>query len=422
VRFPGVLASVGAAGFLAACAMHSAMAPSEPPARASFDAGLIAKGGELAALGNCNVCHTAPGGKAYAGGRALHTPFGTMYGTNITPDPETGIGRWSYAAFARAMREGVDREGRHLYPAFPYEYFTRLTDDDVRAIYAFVMTREPVRAENRPHELPFPFNLRGLIGAWKALYFRPGVFQPDPQKSAQANRGAYLVEGLAHCSACHTPRDSLGGEKKRLLFSGGEAEGWHGPALNAANPAPVPWTAEQLYTYLRTGLDELHAIAAGPMEPVVRNLAAVSEQEVRAIAAYFVALAGAPAPERQKRTEQALSQAKHDRAAQSTGATLYAGACGVCHDQGRQASSGGGLHLALATAVTVPTSKNLIRITLEGIVPRDGESGRSMPGFAAALTDAQVKELVHYIRARFGGGASPWRDVDEELKKARQGK
>jgi mono/diheme cytochrome c family protein len=420
VRVPGVLAGLGAAGFLAACAMHSALTPSEPPLRASFDERVIAKGAQLAAMGNCNVCHTVPGGKAYAGGRPLHTPFGTMYGTNITPDPETGIGRWSYAAFARAMREGVDREGRHLYPAFPYEYFTRLTDDDVSAIYAFVMTREPVRAENRPHELSFPFNLRSLIGAWKALYFEPGVFQPDPQKSAQANRGAYLVEGLAHCSACHTPRNFLGGEKKRLLFSGGEAEGWHGPALNAANPAPVPWTTQQLYTYLRTGLDELHAIAAGPMEPVVRNLAEVPEQEVRAIAAYFVALAGAPAPGRQKKAEEALSHAKRDRTALSTGAPLYAGACGVCHDQGRQASSGGGLHLALATAVTVPSSKNLIRITLEGIAPRGAAPGRSMPGFADALTDEQVKDLMVYIRAYYGR-LPPWTDIDQELRKFREG-
>lgn len=421
MRFRGA-AAVGAATLLAACALQPALPPGEPPPRSSFDAALIAKGAQLAAIGNCNVCHTAAGGKAYAGGRPLDTPFGTMYGTNITPDPETGLGRWSYDAFARAMREGVDREGRHLYPAFPYEYFTRLADDDIKAIYAFVMTREPVRNENRPHELPFPYRLRSLIGGWKMLFFERGAFQPDASHGAEWNRGAYLVHGAAHCSACHTPRNALGGEKKRQLFAGGQAEGWHGPALNAANPAPVPWTAEQLYVYLRTGLDDLHAIAAGPMEPVVRNLAEVPEPEVRAIAAYLAALAGAPSPERQKKAAEALSQAKRDRAAQPGSATLYASACGVCHDQGRQASSGSGLHLALATAVTVPTSKNLIRITLEGIAPPNSGPGRSMPGFAEALTDGQVKELMHYIRTRFGGGAPPWRDIDKELETARQGK
>src|SRR5687768_14305547 len=199
--------------------MHSALAPSEPPPRAAFDADVIAKGAQLAAMGNCNVCHTAPGGKAYAGGRPLKTPFGTVYGTNITPDPETGIGRWSEAAFARAMREGLDREGRHLYPVFPYDHFTKMTDEDIRALYAFVMTRQPVRAETPPNELPFPFNVRSAIGVWKHLYFEPGRFRPDPAQSAEWNRGAYLAEGLGHCGACHTPRNLVGAEKKSQDFA-----------------------------------------------------------------------------------------------------------------------------------------------------------------------------------------------------------
>jgi mono/diheme cytochrome c family protein len=414
--YVAVAALVAAA--VVACAADRALAPVAPPARSAFDAALIAKGAELAAIGNCNSCHTAERGPPYAGGRALRTQFGTMYGTNITPDPDTGIGRWSEEAFRRAMHEGLDRQGRHLYPAFPYDHFTRLTDEDVRALYAFTMTREPVRAENRPHELPFPFNMRSLIGAWKRLYFEPGRFQPAPGRSAQLNRGAYLAEGLAHCGACHTPRNVLGAEKKRMLYAGGEAEGWHGPALNADSPSPLPWNAEQLYTYLRTGLDEQHAIAAGPMDPVVRNLALVSEADVRAIAAYFALLMGEPTPERRKRAEEALALAR--RGAPDANA-LYAGACGTCHDQGRQASNGTALHLALGTAMTVPTSANLIRITLEGISPPPGEPGRTMPGFARSLTDAQVKQLVTYIRDRFGR-APPWTDVDEELRKARQGK
>jgi mono/diheme cytochrome c family protein len=392
-----------AALLVAACAAQQA--PVESPAAASFDPGLVRKGGELAALGNCNTCHTAPGGKPYAGGRALKTPFGTLYGTNITPD-ETGIGGWSEAAFRRAMREGVDREGRHLYPAFPYEYYTRLTDEDIRALYAYLMTRAPVQAKTPPHELRFPYNLRPLLGAWKALYFRP-----DTRKNAQANRGAYLAEGLAHCGACHTPRSALGAEVKDRPFAGGEAEGWHAPALNESNPAPAPWDAQQLFNYLRTGIEARHAIAAGPMEPVVRNLARVSEADVRAIAGYF-----APLLRTNPREKTAVSDPG------GPGAAIYAGACGTCHDRGRGASSGSGLQLALATAVTVPTSRNLIRITLEGIPPPAGEPGRSMPGFAQALTDAQVKELMHYSRERFGGGAPPWNDVDEELRKAREGK
>lgn len=396
---------------VAACAAQQALSPVEPPAAPSFDPALVAKGAELAALGDCNTCHTAPGGKPYAGGRALKTPFGTLYGTNITPDPETGIGRWPEAAFRRALREGLDREGRHLYPAFPYDYYTRLSDEDIAALYAYVMTREPVRARTPPHELRFPYNARELLGAWKALYFRPGAFQPDPRKSPQANRGAYLAEGLAHCGACHTPRNALGAELKQRAFDGGEAEGWHAPALNALNPAPEAWNAEQLFVYLRTGLDAEHAIAAGPMDPVVRNLAQAREDDVRAIAGYFAPLL---------RTNPRVKTAVSDPG--GPGAAIYAGACGICHDRGRDASSGSALPLAFASALTLPTSKNLLRITLEGIAPPAGEPGRFMPGFAQALTDAQVKELMHYARSRFGGGAPPWDDVDEELRKAREDK
>jgi mono/diheme cytochrome c family protein len=395
---------VAAAPLVAACAAQQALAPAEPPGAAAFEPALVAKGAELAALGNCQTCHTAPGGRPYAGGRALATPFGTLYGTNITPD-ETGIGRWSEAAFRRALREGLDREGRHLYPAFPYEYYTRLTEEDIRALYAFLMTREPVRARTPAHELRFPYNLRGLLGAWKALYFRP-----DRGKSANASRGAYLAEGLAHCGACHTPRNALGAELKDRPFDGGEAEGWHAPALNAANPAPVPWNAEALFAYLRTGLEAQHAIAAGPMDPVVRNLARVREDDVRALADYFAALASPRA--------QPKPEAKPDSG--GPGASIYAGACASCHERGRGDSSGSALPLELASAMALPTSANLVRITLEGIAPPAGEPGRSMPGFAGALTDAQLAELVRYSRARFGGGAPPWTDVDEVLRKARE--
>jgi mono/diheme cytochrome c family protein len=405
----------------AACAADP-VAPAAPPPRSSFDPALVAKGAQLSAIGNCQVCHTAARGKSFAGGRPLETPFGTMYATNITPDPDTGIGRWSEEAFRRALREGVDREGRHLYPAFPYEYYTRLTDEDIQAIYGYIMTREPVRAQNRPHALRPPFNIRALVGIWKRLYFERGAFQPDGTRSAQWNRGAYLVTGLGHCSACHTPRNLLGAEKKRLAFSGGEAEGWHGPALNAGSPSPVPWNAEQLFRYLRTGLDDLHAIAAGPMEPVVRNLARAPEEEVRAMAVYLEALAGLPSAERRNRAEAALAQAKKSaQRSEGPGAELYAGACAACHDQGREAASGGALHLALGTAMTIPTSKNLLRITLEGIAPPEGEPGRAMPGFANALTDRQAKDLMAYIREHFGR-APAWTDVDDELKKIREGK
>lgn len=411
-----------------------AIAPIDPPARSSFDPQLLTRGAQLAAIGNCNACHTAPGGKPYAGGRALKTPFGTIYGTNITPDPETGIGRWSEAAFSRAMREGLDRQGRHLYPAFPYDHFTKLNDEDVMSIYAFIMTRDPVRAETPPNALSFPFNIRALIGVWKRLFFERGVWQPDAGQSAEWNRGAYLADGLGHCGACHTPRNALGAEKKKEFFAGGEAEGWHAPALNARSPSPVPWTAASLYAYLRTGVDELHAVPAGPMAPVVHNLAAAPERDVRAIATYVASVIGPPTPERQSQARQLLAQEKRreisaarvDTGTPKTlgetapdGAAIYAGACGICHDSGRATSSGGALQLALSIAVALPTPRNLIYIIQQGIMPPEHEPGRFMPGFDGALTSEQMAALVAYIRTDLGK-APAWQNVHAEVNKVMQ--
>jgi mono/diheme cytochrome c family protein len=264
----------------------------------------LPRGSELSLIGNCNTCHTNDGGAPYAGGRPIPTSFGTIYSTNITPDPETGIGRWSEESFLRAMHEGIRRDGAHLYPAFPYDHFTKLSADDVRAIYAFLMTRDPVRAETPANDLAFPFNIRALLAGWKLLSFERGEFRPDAAQTAEWNRGAYLAGGLAHCGACHTPRNMLGAEKRGQLFSGGEIEGWHAPALNAASPAPTPWSAEQLMTYLRDGFVERHGVAAGPMQPVANNLSRVSAQEVNAIATYLGAILGPATADRQGKAER----------------------------------------------------------------------------------------------------------------------
>ncbi|WP_249225541.1 cytochrome c [Tardiphaga alba] len=193
----------GAAAFL--YAWHPAMPPIDPPPPRSFTSEIVAKGRSLAFLGDCRTCHTAQGGKPFAGGFAMPTPFGTIYSTNITPDPETGIGRWSSAAFIRAMRQGVDREGRHLYPAFPYDHFSLTSDEDLNALYAFFMTRERVKATAPPNALPFPINVRLVLAGWKLLFLRDRRFEPDPTKDAIWNRGKYLAEGLGHCGGCHSP-------------------------------------------------------------------------------------------------------------------------------------------------------------------------------------------------------------------------
>lgn len=413
-------------------AWRSSIAPVEKPG--AFDASLIQRGAELAAVGNCAECHTAARGKTFAGGYPLETPFGTIYGTNITPDVETGIGAWSLAAFTRAMREGVSRDGRHLYPAFPYDHYALLTDEDIGALYAYLMTREPVHAEAPKNEVPFPLNIRMTVAGWKALYLPRGVYQPQASRSAEWNRGAYLADGLGHCGACHTPRNLLGAEKRDEYLAGAELRGWMAPALDAGSRAPVPWTAETLYQYLRFGIAENHPVAAGPMAPVVQSLSGASDEDVRAIGVYIASVMGAPAPERARAGEQAIARAREDarallprdvplrtrqNEALRQGATIYAGTCATCHASGRQTSSSGdALHLALATAVALPRPTNLIRVTLKGLAPPDGASGPIMPGYAGALTDAQVVSLAQFLRAEFSDQPE-WKNIEREVREVR---
>src|SRR6202021_3351742 len=207
------------------------MAPIARPDASVYSAATIARGRQLAALGDCAVCHTAMNGPINAGGRALDTPFGTVYSTNITPDPDTGIGAWSYPAFERAMRDGIHRDGRHLYPAFPYPHFAKATDADLPALYAYLMAQTPVRAEGPTTKLAFPFNLRPLMGGGNGLSNQAPAFEADATQSANWNRGAYLGEGLGHCGACHSPRNAFGAEKATAYLAGGSAERWEAPPL-----------------------------------------------------------------------------------------------------------------------------------------------------------------------------------------------
>jgi len=418
---------LGGGAFLA-LAWRPAIDPVEPPDRASFDPARMTKGAELAAVGDCGRCHTVEGGAAYAGGYPLATPFGTIYATNITPDPETGIGRWSEAAFRRAMREGVDREGRHLYPAFPYDHFAKASDEDLTAVYAFLMTRDPVRATAPPNELPFPYNVRLLLAGWNLLFLDKAPFRPDPGQDAARNRGAYLAESLGHCGACHTPRNKLGAEEKDRPYAGGEAEGWHAPALDASSPAPVRWTEADLFAYLRTGFSERHGLAAGPMGPVARNLAAVPEADVRAIAGYVASLAGPPAPDQDRRAEVTVASAEQRALpfpgtaaseGDDPGAAVFASACATCHHAGAGPPFVRPVPLALSSVVTGPDPRNLVRIILDGIRPPEGEAGPMMPGFAGALTDQQVTALVAYVRSHFASAAA-WEGAADRVREIRQ--
>lgn len=440
-----VLLALGAGAV--AWAWEAAIPPQPRPAADGFPPELVAEGAQLAAVGNCIACHTVPGGRSFAGGLALPTPFGTIHSTNITPDEDTGIGRWSEGAFTRAMRRGVDREGRHLYPAFPYDHYTRVSDADNRALYAYLMTRTPVRAEAPANDLPFPLNIRMMVAGWKLLYFREGAFTPDPAKPEVWNRGAYLAEGLGHCGACHSPRNALGAVEKDRAWAGGEAEGWTAYPINQDSPAPVPWTADSLAFYLRHGWHPAHGVSRGPMAEVTGNLAGLPDADVVAIAAYVADRMGTPTAERLRRGEdlQALVPRLSADAGTPPGASLpaadglarppaadsgraggdergeaiYRAACATCHESGRPLPFGG-LPFALSTAVNASTPQNIINVTLFGLPPGDGTVSAVMPAFGGALSDADMVALLRHLRGRFSE-QPPWDGLERLVADTRSG-
>jgi mono/diheme cytochrome c family protein len=425
-----VIVVLAAGGFFAWAASVPAIDPIAPPDKASFPSDLVAAGETLAAVGDCVVCHTREsGGEEFAGGLPLPTPFGTIYSTNITPDPETGIGAWSEEAFARALREGVARDGGYLYPAFPYDHFTKVTDEDIHALYAYLMTREPVTATAPESELPFPLNIRLVMAGWNLLFLDKGVHQPDASKDEEWNRGAYLVEGLGHCGSCHSPRNFLGAEVTAARYSGGEAEFWHAPALNAASPAPAGWNADGLVNYLIDGFDDDHGVAAGPMTSVVEGVSALSEDDVYAIAAYLMSLMGEqPADKAEKARAFAAERefaataasgaaapapAAPDDTAEARGEATFARVCANCHRSGGQT-----VPLALTSTVAGPDPRNVIHIVMNGIAPPSGASDKSMPRFGPTLSDEEIADLIAFVRSRFTDKPA-WSDVPARIREAR---
>jgi mono/diheme cytochrome c family protein len=393
------------------------------PAPARFDTAVVARGANLARLGMCASCHTVDPSRPFAGGLGLSTPFGTVYSTNITPDARTGIGGWSMEAFERAMRQGVARDGHLLYPAFPYTHYTRLAQDDMGALYAYFMTRPGIEAAPRENRMRFPFGWRPLVAFWNLLYLDESPWRQDARQSAEWNRGAYLANALAHCTACHTPRTLLGGPDLGRRLDGGEAEDWYAPALNANSPSPVAWTRAHLLDYLRTGIAPGHAVAGGPMQHVVHELGQAAPGDVAALAAWIHGyLAQAPAratPARRAGPLPAPNDKDPDLARMRLGYETYAMACASCHEIGRGASSGAALRLQQAVALYDPDPRSLVHIIRAGIVPPEGEAGRWMPGFATVLNDAQLVALAAYLR-RYGAGAEPWPGLDDAVKESRK--
>jgi nicotinate dehydrogenase subunit B len=417
----GLLAGLAAMAGLGAA--RSAIAPVAAPDLSIFAPATAERGRLLAAAGHCVECHTAPGGAPGAGGRAFATPFGTVYATNLTPDAATGIGAWSLPAFTRALREGRSRDGHGLYPVFPYTAFARLSDDDITALYAHLMAQPAVAAPAIPaNAMRFPFGFRPLMSLWNGLFHEPAAYQADPARSAEWNRGAYLVEGIGHCGACHTPRNALGAEARGARHLGGAVvDGWEAPALTARNPAPVAWTAAEFFRYLRSGDSAHHGAAVGSMATVVRDMQVLPDADLQAMASYmasFQAVGADPAAQ----AEAALERSRHSAAPSGPAQRMFERACGACHHDG-DGPQVFGLNLPLALNSNLHSARpdNLLRTILQGVSePARPEHGH-MPAFGGSLSDAQIAELAAWMRLRFAPDQPAWTGLPAAVARLRAG-
>ncbi len=423
-RWFGALAGVGAlmAAGVGLMGMNRAIPAAAPVGPDVFSPAQIARGKLLAEAGDCAVCHTAAGRPAYAGGRSIETPFGIVYTTNLTSDVKTGMGAYSFDAFLRAMRAGIARDGRHLYPAFPYTAYSKMTDEDLLALYAFLTTLPPVVAETPPARMKFPFNLRPLLAGWNGLFHKPGALTANPAQSAQWNRGRYLVEAVGHCSACHTPRNLLGAERTGATMAGAMVEGWEAPPLIATlSHAPVPWTERALYDYLRHGVSAEHGAASGPMAEVVAGLANLPDSDVAAMAHYLASLA--PPPPTDGVTEAAALADAAWRSAPTSdleAARLFAGACQSCHHDGSGPPVfGANISLALNSNLHSARPDNLIRVLLDGIETPPAPALGPMPAFRDSLDNRQVAALARYLRQRFAPEQPAWDGLEATAARLR---
>jgi mono/diheme cytochrome c family protein len=367
------------------------------------NAGHIAKGEYLTRVGNCMTCHTVRGGLPYAGGRPISTPFGRIYTSNITPDAETGIGKWTADDFWRAIHNGKSREGMFLYPAFPYSNYTKVTRADADAIFAYLKTLKPVRQANKEHELRFPYNQRILLAFWRSLYFRPGEFQLQKDRSAEWNRGAYLVQGLGHCSACHTSRNALGGTTSGADLAGGMIPmlNWYASPLTSDAKAGLgAWDVDDVAELLHTGVSRRGAVF-GPMSDVVSgSLQHLSEEDIHAMATYLKSVPGREPPggNSVETTEDAKEVLK-------LGARIYERHCAECHQQDGKGVPPAYPPLAGRRSLMLPSAINPVRIVLNGGYPPSTEGNPrpfGMPPFSMTLSDEEVAAVVSYVRMSWG--------------------
>lgn len=404
-----------------AAATLSLTVASMAAADSSIDGAPVERGKYVAAAGNCLPCHTNDGGQQFAGGRAFHTPFGTVYSTNITPDPDTGIGKWSEEEFAAALRTGVRPNGEHLYPVFPYTAYTKMTNADVAALFQFLRSLQPVSATARENQLRFPYNQRWALGFWKTAFMDGERFEADAGKSAEWNRGKYLVDALGHCSACHSPRNFLGAEKSDRAMTGGEyidkvpngeMRAWAAPNLTAATNGLASWPVQELAAYLMTGRNGFTE-SFGPMNEVIADSTRhLTASDVIAMATYLKSL---PA------NEGSLDEAS-SKEVQQEGSVLYDLHCGTCHLPSGMGDirEDAGARLAGSPVVQASNPASLINVILHGpqlpnppLLPK---RWKKMPAFAEKLSDEEIAALASFLRSAWGniGGAVTSEDVAKQ--------
>ncbi|HEY8507428.1 MAG TPA: cytochrome c [Steroidobacteraceae bacterium] len=384
----------------------------------------LAVGKYLAEAADCEACHTAEGGQPFAGGRPFDTEFGTLYSPNITPDPETGIGSWTDEDFLRAMHEGIGKDGKRLYPAFPYAAYTYLTEEDVLAIKAYLFSIPPVKNKAPEHTLRFPYNQRGLMAIWAAMYNPNERFQPVADRSPSWNRGAYLAEALGHCGDCHTPRTPLQSLDNRRKFAGGMAEGWRAYNLTSDKESGIGlWTEEELEQYLKTGHSQNRGSAFGPMaEAVHLSFQKLTPSDVSAIVEYVrsippVSTPDLPAPKLELASTNPLEGV--DITANERGAAIYASMCAGCHTWTGRNDYVPHATLTGSRSVNDPTATNVALAILRGAssLPQANNAIATMPAFGHVFTDDDVAAVSNYVIARFG--AKPSSITAEEVRRLR---
>ncbi|MBI5258282.1 MAG: cytochrome c [Burkholderiales bacterium] len=387
-------------------------------ASVASDAATVQRGAYLARAGNCAGCHTVRGGAPYAGGRGIETPFGTVFAGNLTPDADTGLGRWTAAQFWRALHNGRSADGRLLYPAFPYPHFSRITRTDSDALYAYLRSLPPVRQPSRPHALRFPYDSQFALAVWRALFFAPARHHDDPRRTADWNRGSYLVHGLGHCGACHAPRNLLGAQRRDPALDGAPVpmQDWYAPALNAAEEAGVAhWPLDEVVQWLKTGRTA-RATALGPMaDVVVRSTQHLSDADLRAIGVYLQSQVPAPSPASITSVPVVQGRASppgaHGTAPTGdAGRRLYERHCADCHGPQGEGVPGAYLPLAGNRTVTMANPANLVLAVVNGgFAPATTGNPRpfGMPPFGHVLTPAELADLLSYLRRAWGHQAPP---------------